>query len=46
MRYAIDKKPESYLPIRPLKQKIETKTTLVTGGTETTTSYKYFNAPD
>jgi hypothetical protein len=46
MRYAIDKKPESYLPIRPLKQKIETKTTLITGGTETTISYKYFNAPD
>ena len=45
MRYAVDKKPTEYLPIRPLKKKIETSTVLENGGVETLVNYKYFNAP-
>lgn len=45
MRYAIDKKPTSYKPVRPLKQHIEIYTILETGGTEITTQNKYYGAP-
>ena len=44
MRYAIDKKPTEYLPIRPVKQYIKT-TSIINGIQNIEEETKYFNAP-
>ena len=46
MRYAIDKKPTEYKPIRPLKEEIHT---IIKNGTQIlsdTITYKYYDAPE
>ena len=45
MRYAVDKKPESYLPIRPLKSQIATRVLSDSGSYEYITTEKYYDAP-
>ena len=46
MRYAIDKKPFSYKPIRPLKEKIHTIIEKDGEILNETTIYKYYDAPE
>jgi hypothetical protein len=46
MRYAIDKKPTEYKPIRPLKEEIHT---IIKNGEHIlsdTITYKYYDAPE
>lgn len=47
MRYAIDKKPISYQPIRPLKEEIKVTVKDADGlFLNSTTTYKYYDAPE
>lgn len=47
LRYAIDKKPTSYLPVRPLKEEIQVITKDASGAIiDVTTTYKYYDAPE
>ena len=45
MRYVLDKKPTSYLPIRPLKQEIVTTTINDDGTITSVPEEKFYNAP-
>jgi hypothetical protein len=46
MRYAIDKKPLSYRPIRPLREKIHTVIERDGQVLSDTITYKYCDAPE